>query len=118
MDFQDPDAASLLDAASPDDLDALTFGVVGMTLDGIVERYNMYEWRLSGLPASKVLGRHFFTEVAPCTNNYLVSLRYEEEAVLDACIPYVFTLKMRPRKVELRMLKGAGIRQYLLVRER
>jgi hypothetical protein len=67
----------------------------------------------------RVLGRHFFSEVAPCTNNYLVATRYEEEPALDEVIPYVFTLRMRPTPVELRLLKQPGAaRMYLLVRAR
>jgi len=59
----------------------------------------------------------FFTEVAPCTNNYLVAGRFEEESTLDETIDYTFTVKMRPTQVKLRLLKDdRAERQYLAVK--
>jgi len=119
MEFTQPDIARTLDECDASMLDALDFGVIRMTLDGVVDGYNSYEATLSGLAPPRVLGKNLFTEVAPCTNNYLVAARYEESATLDETIPYVFTLRMRPRKVELRMVKTTcGKHQYLLVRNR
>jgi photoactive yellow protein len=67
------------------------------------------------LPES-VLGRNFFTQVAPCTNNFMVAERYVENGALDAVIDYVFTYKMKPTKIRLRLLKrDGGDSQFLLV---
>ncbi len=119
MDFNDPDIGLSLAACDEASLDGLGFGVVRMTLDGVVVGYNAYESQLAGLAPTRVLGKNFFTEVAPCTNNYLVASRFEECATLDEVLPYVFTLRMRPRNVELRLVKAPGAeRQYLLVRNR
>lgn len=119
MDFSDPDIADSLEASDPAQLDSLDFGVVRMTLDGVVVGYNAFESRIAGLAPARVLGKHFFSEVAPCTNNYLVASRFEECAALDERLPYVFTLRMRPRNVELRLLKASSAaHQYLLVRDR
>lgn len=109
-------SSPILDAADPATIDAAPFGIVAMDTSGVVTAYNRYESALSGLSAARVLGQHFFSAVAPCTNNFLVAQRFESESVLDAEIDYVFTLKMRPTKVKLRLLKGAGgSRMYLLV---
>ena len=119
MDFAQADVLERLEASDDAALDRLGFGVIGMSLAGVVERYNAVEAELAGLSASKVLGKHFFTEVAPCTNNYLVAQRFDDEPRLDATMPYVFTLRMRPTKVELRLLKvPLAARQYILVRRR
>ena len=119
MDFMQPEIARALDECDGATLDTLEFGVIRMTLDGVIDGYNSYEAQLSGLPASRVLGKNLFLEVAPCTNNCLVAARFEESQILDETIPYVFTLRMRPRKVELRMVKTqTGSHQYLLVRNR
>lgn len=119
MDFAQLDIGAVLDEYDAVALDGLDFGVISMTHDGVIDRYNAHEAKLSGLPPARVIGKHLFTEVAPCTNNYLVASRFEESAVLDESIPYVFTLRMRPRNVELRLLKAQGSeRQYLLVRNR
>lgn len=119
MDFAQPDVLEMLEASDDASLDRLGFGVIGMSLAGVVERYNAVESELAGLSAAKVLGKHFFTEVAPCTNNFLVAQRFDDEPRLDATLPYVFTLRMRPTRVELRLLKAPGAaRQYILVRRR
>lgn len=116
------DADKLLDwldnipVATLDDLD---FGVIGMTRDGTVAAYNRAEAKMSGLTPSRVIGRHFFTAVAPCTNNYLVAHRFEVEETLDETIDYVFTLRMAPKPVQLRLLKSpAAKHMFLVVRRR
>lgn len=49
------------------ELDALPFGVIELDPDGTVLTYNRSEQRLSGRAAREVVGRNFFTDVAPCT---------------------------------------------------
>ena len=49
-------------------LEGLPFGVIRLTGDGLVEAYNDTEARLARRSAASVIGRHFFNEVAPCTN--------------------------------------------------
>jgi photoactive yellow protein len=112
-------ASNLLDrleAADDAALDAAPFGIVAMTEDGVVTGYNAAESRLSGLTPARVISRHFFSAVAPCTNNFMVASRFETEPALDAIIDYVFTLRMQPTKVRLRLLKHPGrLRIYLAV---
>lgn len=115
MVFDDPAMAEMLEATDEAGLDALLFGVVGLDGDGVVERYNAFEERCSGLPRGRVVGRHFFFDVAPCMNNYLVAERLEEAAV-DVTLPYVLTFRMRPTPVRLRLIRaGAGRRRWVLV---
>jgi photoactive yellow protein len=52
---------------SQEELDALPYGVIELDEHARVRGYNRAEERLSGLPRDRFLGRHFFTEVAPCT---------------------------------------------------
>jgi photoactive yellow protein len=97
-------------------LDALPFGVIGFGPDTEVEIYNATESRLAGLSRERVVGRQYFSVVAPCMNNFLVAQRFEDEDELDAVIDYVLTLRMRPTKVRLRMLKRAGeSMRYILI---
>ena len=116
--FDSPDLLALLDG--PDvDIDAAPFGVVAMDRSGVVTGYNLAESELSGLDPAAVIGRHFFEQVGPCTNNYLVAQRFSDSDELDETIDYVFTFKMAPTPVRLRMLADAGAdRQYLLVQRR
>lgn len=62
-----PESISDLDSLSDAQLDTLSFGVVALNEEGVVQRYNLYESRLARLDRRQVLGRHFFNEIARCT---------------------------------------------------
>jgi len=49
-------------------LDELPFGVIVLSEDGAVLAYNRAEEDLAGRRSVDVIGRNFFTEVAPCTS--------------------------------------------------
>jgi photoactive yellow protein len=100
-----------------------------MDRNGQVLGYNRAESELSGLPVGAVIGRNFFVEVGPCTNNYLVAQRYADAGGpdaggdgagdLDEQLDYVFTYRMAPTPVRLRLLARRGSsRQYLAVEPR
>ena len=116
------DAANLLEVlegASFQDIDKLAFGLVIMDRAGDVVFYNADEAARAGLSADRVIGRNFFESVGPCTNNYLVAQRFLDEPDLDEFVDFVFTLRMAPTPVRLRMMASAGSpRQYLAVLDR
>lgn len=117
--FDHPSLMDQLEASDDAALDALPFGVVAMAEDGKVTSYNLAESRLSGLTPANVVGRHFFSGVAPCANNSMVARRFQTESVLDAIIEYVFTFGMLPVAVRLRLLKQPGRRRmYLIVQKK
>lgn len=116
--FTDPNLFDWLNAATAAEIDTLPFGVVGMTLDGTVDVYNVEEGKLAGLTPSRVIGRNFFTSVAPCTNNFMVAERYRSESDMDVVIDYVFTLRMAPKKVHLRLIRRSDAQQMYLVVEK
>jgi photoactive yellow protein len=123
LQFDQPDIFFPLDATADSDLDALDFGVIGIDAEGLVRRYNKFESQLAGLSPSRVLGTPLFTTVAPCMNNFLVAQRFEDAAAagtpLDATLDYVFTLRMRPAKVRLRLLvQPKSPLSYILVNRR
>ena len=105
-----------LETASGSALDALPFGSIGLNAEGHVEIYNATEARLAGLPRERVVGKHFFSAVGLCMNNFMVAQRFEDEPRLDATIDYVLTLRMRPTPVKLRMLQSPEARRrYILI---
>jgi len=116
--FADPGLVDWLEVASDEELDSLPFGVVGMAPDGIVVAYNKAESAVAGLRPERVIGRHFFSAVAPCANNYMVAERFVQETELDVTIDYVFTLRMAPTPVRLRLLKRPDARRMYLIVER
>jgi photoactive yellow protein len=123
--FDDADALDQLCRADPAALDTLDYGVIGFGLDAetVVQRYNRTESVGSGLALAEVMGRPLFGEVAQCMNNYLLAQRFEDAladgTVLDAQLPYVFTLRMRPTPVVLRLLAAPGrALRFVLVQRR
>jgi len=113
MEFEDTAGLAQLEAMSPQGLNALAFGAVRMRADGEVVAYTARESGMAGLSKERVLGRNFFSAVAPCSNNYLVAQRFLGEPELDATLDYVFTLRMKPTPVTLRLLKSAAAADYM-----
>jgi hypothetical protein len=71
---------------------------------------------MAGLAPDTVLGVSFFNAVAQCMNNYMVAERFESEPELDATIPYVLTLRMRPTPVRMRLLASlSSPLRYILI---
>jgi photoactive yellow protein len=127
--FGSPKLPDVLESAPLDGIDGIDgiddfdFGLIVMGRDGRVHGYNQAESKLSGLPADEVIGRNFFVEIGPCTNNYLIAQRYQDSASqdeeLDEQLDYVFTYRMAPTPVRLRLLARRGSpRQYLAVQLR
>ena len=108
LQFDQPDVLKTVDSLSDDELDLLDFGVIGFDRDNFVHRYNRWESKMAGLSRDRVIGNRLFTTVAPCMNNFMIAKRFEDAIAaaeaLDATIDYVFTLRMRPVKVRLRLL--------------
>ena len=119
--FSDPEALPFIDSLDESGLDGLDIGVIGFDAQGVVRRYNAREARFSGLRPQQVIGSHLFTEVAQCMNNFLVAQRFQDaqrdRLALDETLDYVLTWRMRPTKVQLRLLWAPDARLcYLLLR--
>ena len=116
MDFE---SISIDDLESKTDaeLDQFDFGIIGSEKENhTCTRYNKYEENLAGLSKNYVIGKNFYVDVAPCTNNFLVYNRFQTESNLEEGLDYVFTYKLSPTKVKLRMLKSQKFSiEYLLV---
>ncbi|GAB4533211.1 MAG: PAS domain-containing protein [Haliangiales bacterium] len=106
--FGTPNLFDCLQGASGEALDQLSFGVVRLDSSLTVLAYNQPESKLSGLSPEQVIGRDFFTEVAPCTNNKLVAGRFRSDGDLDEVVDYVLAFYMRPVPVQLRLMKRRG----------
>ena len=117
--FADAEVLAELEAVTLQLIEGLDFGLIVMDRSGEVIAYNAVESRRSGLDRHRVLGRNFFVDVGPCTNNYLVAERFHESEDLDEELDYVFTFRMAPTPVRLRLMARSGSgRQYLAVRGR
>jgi photoactive yellow protein len=63
---------------SPEQLDALPYGLITLDAAGRVLHYNDTESRMVGLPKERVIGKRFFAEVAPCARVREFEGRFEE----------------------------------------
>jgi photoactive yellow protein len=84
------------------ELDKLPFGAIRLDKAGTILAFNQAEAELSGRRKETVLGKNFFTEVAPCTNVQEFAGRFREGVAvgrLHTVFPYVFDYKMDPRNV-------------------
>ncbi len=79
--FDDPNLASRIGEMAEAEIDALPFGAVRLDNQQAVVFYSAAERRLSGY-RKPVVGRHFFTEIAPCMNT--TSFRGRIERALQA----------------------------------
>lgn len=84
------------------ELDALDFGVIQLSDDGVVLQYNLYESELSGRAREDVLGKRFFIDVAPCTKTPLFAGLFEsgvQQQQMGALLSYYFDFQMTPTQV-------------------
>lgn len=103
----DAPAGPLL-AALASEPDAVSFGAIAIDREHRAVAYNAVESRAAGLSPERVLGKPFFSEVAPCMNNFMVAQRFADTDTLDETIDYVLTLRMRPTRVRMRLLREPG----------
>ena len=86
--------------------DRMPLGVILMNRHAEVVFFNRYEERLAGRPRERVLGRNFFTEVAPCTESSNLAQEFAakvDEGALAVKRLFRFTRPNipRPRDVSL-----------------
>ncbi len=91
-----------LQSSSELELDQLPFGAIRLDREGTILSFNQAEVDLSGRKKENVLGRNFFTQVAPCTNVQEFAGQFREGVGLGrlhTVFPYVFDYEMEPRHV-------------------
>lgn len=74
-------------------IDELPIGVIVVDDEGIVRRFNRYEEQLSGLSREEAIGKSFFSEVAPCTDDIELREKFKrgiEQGNLDLELEFSF----------------------------
>lgn len=83
-------------------LDRLPFGAIQLDKDGTILAYNQTEAELVGRKKESVVGRNFFTDVAPCTDVKEFAGQFREgiqKGDLHTVFPFTFALTRGPLKV-------------------
>lgn len=122
MSGMNSDLLESIDRLSIEQIDALPLGVVGFDRSGRIEVYNTWEATMAGIPRTSALGKNLFAEIAPCTDNERFAGRFREalaQETMDIEFDYVFTYKMRPTPVHIRLYRRApGAMNWLFVSRR
>lgn len=109
VEFGKADIENVMAKMSGKDLDALAFGAIQLDAAGKVLQYNMAEGAITGRDPKAVIGKNFFTEVAPCTNSRSFKGEFDKGVKagnLNVMIEYTFDYKMAPTKVKVHMKKA------------
>ena len=77
VEYENAARAARAESTSMDELDRWPFGVIKLDAAGGVTFHSASEKRLSGFGDRPVLGRDFFTSIAPCMNNPMYRGRIE-----------------------------------------
>jgi photoactive yellow protein len=107
-----------LDARPDATLDALPFGVIVLDPAGVIHRYNEAEARLARLDRRSVLGRRFFSDVAPCTAT--PGFQGKFDAYVEAGsrhverFDYLFDFRFGAQRVDVELTAGSTPGRWVL----
>ena len=104
------------------ELDQLPYGMIQLDATGRILKFNAVESRLASLPQQQQIGKHFFTEVAPCTKVQDFYGRFKDGVMreeLDSSFQVHFAFKQNPRDVTVRLFYSKRTRSvWVMVADR
>jgi photoactive yellow protein len=98
-----------LNTISNEEFNKLAFGAIQLDASGKILQYNAMEGSITGRDPKSVIGKNFFTDVAPCTNTSAFKGVFDagiKSGNLNTMIEYVFDYNMTPTKVKVHMKKA------------
>jgi photoactive yellow protein len=119
--FSETSVANELARMADDELDSLAFGAMELDRNGRILRYNAAEADISGRNQMGMVGRNFFTDVAPCTRSEAFEGRFRsgvKAGKLDVQFTYVLDHEMLPTEVRVRMHQAEGKDSYWVLIKR
>ncbi|HEX6160995.1 MAG TPA: PAS domain-containing protein [Thermoanaerobaculia bacterium] len=96
-----------------EELDRLPFGAIQLDPNGFVLAYNHTEELISGRKREDVVGKNFFTDVAPCTRVrkfYGAFQNGVDRKTLNEVFDFTFRFPGAPRDVRIRMIYSGSPR--------
>jgi photoactive yellow protein len=109
VEFGKDNIDNILSAMSKQQIDELAFGAIQLDADGKILQFNAMEGSITGRDPKAMVGRNFFTDVAPCTNTPQFKGVFDigvAQKNLNTIIEYVFDYQMAPTKVKVHMKKA------------
>ncbi len=95
------------------DADSCDFGVIKLDDTGKVLMVNRYQSELGCVAVPQFENKHYFTQIAPCTNNGLFFGAFRKGIAagsLNIAFPYTFTFKLKPTSVRIHMYRDPASR--------
>jgi photoactive yellow protein len=120
IDFDSPTIARDVERLAERKIHRLPFGAIRLDDEGRVQFYSDAEARLSGFGNRPVLGRVFFTEIAPCMDNdgFLGRVRAAQlSGKLDLEFGWFGDFEDRNRHLRVRVQSAVGGYWIFLKRE-
>ena len=109
VDFASDDIENAMAKLTPAEIDQLAFGAIQLRGDGTVLHFNAAEGEITGRDPAKMIGRNFFTDIAPCTNTPVFRAVFDQgvkTGLLNARLDYLFDHQMAPQRVKVHMKKA------------
>jgi photoactive yellow protein len=109
IEFGKADTDNALTQLTSDEIDNLAFGAIELDRNGRILQYNATESRITGRNPKEVIGRNFFSEIAPCCNRPEFRGVFEAgvaSGALNTVIDYIFDYRMAPTRVKVHMKKA------------
>ncbi len=113
--FGSNDIENNLANMSDEQLDKVAFGAIQLDGSGKILQYNAAEGDITGRDPKSVIGKSFFTDVAPCTNSKEFKGKFDEgvkSGNLNTMFEYTFDYEMKPTKVKVHMKKALSGDSY------
>ena len=108
----------LADKLSDEELDELPFGVICLSAKGIVLRFNRAEGRFARLDPASVVGRNFFSDIAPCASgDFLYRFRDfvdSSDSLGTSHFFFTFDFAFGSQDVKCEMIRVPGADRYYL----
>lgn len=107
--FGSDDVENKLSSMSKEQFDDVAFGAIQLDEKGNILKYNAAEGDITGRDPDSVIGKNFFTQVAPCTNSPQFKGKFDEGVRndnLNTMFEYTFDYEMKPTKVKVHMKKA------------
>jgi photoactive yellow protein len=103
---------------SPAEFDAMPFGMIRLDRAGVVKTYNEWEAKLARRKAQDVIGKNFFTDIAPCTNVAEFRGKLDQLAAMGEktyIFDYDFAFPWGSRRVRVRFVIESDDERWVLV---
>lgn len=113
--FGSNDIENKLASMDKGQLDDVAFGAIQLDANGKIIQYNAAEGDITGRDPQTVVGKNFFTDVAPCTNSKEFKGKFDEgvkNGDLNTMFEYTFDYEMKPTKVKVHMKKALSGDSY------